>query len=257
VSQPKQKAPAFLLYARDFTSGTAHLSPAEVGAYMRCLCYQWECGGVPAEDTVRLARIVGTSVVETTPLWDVISIKFEKRGDGLYWNRRLESVRSGNSSWVDQRRAAGKARAAKAQRGQRGQFSRCKTGNAVPPVTPVRPVTPSTSAAGAPLVESSRNCSETSPTARSAGHPLVVPLDASLVVPLDASLVVPLVEKPQNHSEISKSDQRTTSDPLPLPYVQNLEQRPAVVPPGVRAADGRSSPQEDHPASFTRPGTNS
>jgi hypothetical protein len=109
---------------------------------MRCLCYQWECGGVPAEDTVRLARIVGTSVDETTPLWDVISIKFEKRGDGLYWNRRLESVRSGNSTWVDQKRAAGKARAAKAQRGQRGQFTPCKTSKAVTPVTP------STSAAG-------------------------------------------------------------------------------------------------------------
>jgi uncharacterized protein YdaU (DUF1376 family) len=182
VSQSKQKAPAFLLYARDFTSGTAHFSPAEVGAYMRCLCHQWDVGGVPADDTVRLARIVGTTVEETKSLWDVVSIKFEKRTDGLFWNRRLESVRSEKSAWVDQKRVAGKARAAKAQRGQRGRFTPCNASQIRKAVTPV------TSAAGT-----------------SAGGPLVLPLDA------------PLVKNDRDHSVISPTDQRTTSDPLPLP----------------------------------------
>lgn len=179
MSQSKQKPPAFLLYARDFTSGTAHFSPAEVGAYMRCLCYQWECGGVPADDIVRLARIVGDSVDATRVLWDVICTKFRKLTDGFYWNPRLESVRARLEPEDQQKRHAGKRRAATAKRVSGGRFA---------------PSTEQSSAA--PLVAAGESAGTSAGV--SAGEPLVKNTPDLL----------------GNSSDI----QRPASDPFPSPF---------------------------------------
>ena len=40
-------APSFQFYPADFVMGTMLMSPAEVGALMRLLCYQWLQGACP------------------------------------------------------------------------------------------------------------------------------------------------------------------------------------------------------------------
>lgn len=159
MSQSKQKPPAFLLYARDFTSGTTHFSPAEVGAYMRCLCYQWECGGVPADDIVRLARIVGDTVDATRVLWDVICTKFRKLADGCYWNPRLEAVRAKLEPEDQQKRHAGKRRAATAKRVSGGRFAPSAEKASTAPLAPAGESAGRSAgtSAGEPLVENTHD----------------------------------------------------------------------------------------------------
>lgn len=77
------KAPAFQFYPDDFIAGTTEMTPAEVGAYIRLLCYQWGRGAIPLGDKARLARIAGG---EVSP--DVLA----KFPDGC--NRRMEVVRA-------------------------------------------------------------------------------------------------------------------------------------------------------------------
>ncbi len=80
MAQPKP--PAFQFYPDDFIGGTCDLSAVDVGAYIRLLCYQWNRGSIPVEETGRLERIAGTPVSH-----DVLA----KFPGGK--NQRLESVR--------------------------------------------------------------------------------------------------------------------------------------------------------------------
>ena len=49
---------SFPFFHEDFLSGTAYMSPEEVGIYVRLLCYQWQKGGVPSDEEM-LFRIAG------------------------------------------------------------------------------------------------------------------------------------------------------------------------------------------------------
>lgn len=55
------KPPAFQFYADDFIGGTCDLSAADVGAYIRLLCYQWSRGAIPSEPD-KLERVAGGKV---------------------------------------------------------------------------------------------------------------------------------------------------------------------------------------------------
>lgn len=96
------KSPAFQFYPDDFIAGTTEMSPAEVGAYIRLLCYQWGRGSIPLADEARLARIAGG---EVTP--DVLAKFPEGR------NARLEAVRAEQEAYRLHRAAAGARGAAK------------------------------------------------------------------------------------------------------------------------------------------------
>lgn len=89
---PKRQAPAFQFYADDFIAGTVDMSPAEVGAYIRLLCYQWSRGSAPALPE-KMQRVAGGIVSE-----DVIA-KFPLCEDGNRRNKRLEDVRKASDAF--------------------------------------------------------------------------------------------------------------------------------------------------------------
>lgn len=66
-----------------------------VGAYALALWYQFEHGGIDADNLQTLGLVLhAKSRQDTLKAWDEIRAKFEKRDDGLYWNARLEEVRA-------------------------------------------------------------------------------------------------------------------------------------------------------------------
>ena len=89
---PKRQAPAFQFYADDFIAGTVDMSPAEVGAYIRLLCYQWSRGSAPALPE-KMQRVAGGIVSD-----DVIA-KFPLCEDGNRRNKRLEDVRKASDAF--------------------------------------------------------------------------------------------------------------------------------------------------------------
>lgn len=84
-------SPAFSFYAKDFLAGTATMSLAEVGAYVRLLCYQWDSGSVPADPDER-ARLLGCAKAQERDLWRKVGKKFILVDD-TYINERLEAER--------------------------------------------------------------------------------------------------------------------------------------------------------------------
>jgi uncharacterized protein YdaU (DUF1376 family) len=84
------KPNTFPFHAEAFLVGTAEMSCEEVGAYIRLLCYQWEKGGLPDDDSAlsRLALCDRNAVAN-------IKIKFTRYADGKLRNKRLEKDRRG------------------------------------------------------------------------------------------------------------------------------------------------------------------
>lgn len=89
---PKRQAPAFQFYADDFIAGTVDMSPSDVGAYIRLLCYQWSRGSAPALPE-KMQRVAGCIVSD-----DVIA-KFPLCADGNRRNPRLEKVREASDAF--------------------------------------------------------------------------------------------------------------------------------------------------------------
>jgi uncharacterized protein YdaU (DUF1376 family) len=87
-----QVAQAFLFYYKDFLASTAAMSPAEVGAYMRLLCYQWEHGTIP-NDERKVARIISGGTKAAT-LWRGIKDRFSILTEDGWQNAKLERVRA-------------------------------------------------------------------------------------------------------------------------------------------------------------------
>jgi uncharacterized protein YdaU (DUF1376 family) len=94
------KPPAFQFYANEYLAGTIAMSPAEVGAYIRLLCYQWSNGSIP-DDPKKLKRIVGGPVSA-----DVLA-KFKPAGDGQLANQRLELERQKQTDYREKQRQKG------------------------------------------------------------------------------------------------------------------------------------------------------
>src|SRR6187399_1091968 len=113
--------PAFPLYASDFIMGTLAFTNEETGAYLRCLLYQWQCDGVPADDLRALSKIVSDSREKTKKIWRRIGTKFVRDRDGLYRNRRLEVERRNQLAFsglqAEKGKKGGRASAAKRQAG--------------------------------------------------------------------------------------------------------------------------------------------
>lgn len=103
------KPPAFQFYAKDFMDATRFWDANACGLYIRCICIQWEHGGIPA-DLRTLARGVGMDTSEVEALWPTVGPKFEDDGSGLLKNRRLEAVRDRQTELSEKRREAANAR---------------------------------------------------------------------------------------------------------------------------------------------------
>lgn len=99
-------APAFQFYADDFLAGTLEMTPAEVGTYIRLLCYQWSNSSIP-HDPRKLKLIAGGTVTES------VLAKFRPAGEGRLANERLERVRKAQQSFSESKSSAGRKGAAK------------------------------------------------------------------------------------------------------------------------------------------------
>ena len=80
------KPPAFQFYVQDFLTGTTTMTNAEVGAYIRLLCHEWDVWPLPSDrnELRKLSR---------GGLTGKVLAKFKPLGDGLI-NERLESERT-------------------------------------------------------------------------------------------------------------------------------------------------------------------
>lgn len=87
-------SPAFQFYPHDFLIGTADMSPEEVGAYIRLLCYQWSKGCLPNDDK-KLASMAGCDGIIVAS----IRHKFRVCEDGYLRNERMEDVRAEQSEY--------------------------------------------------------------------------------------------------------------------------------------------------------------
>lgn len=86
-------SPAFQFYPADYTIGTKFFTPAERGAYVDCLCHQWDEGSIPGDDLRDLAVVMRCTEDEARALWVRVSKKFQRGDDGQWRNERLESER--------------------------------------------------------------------------------------------------------------------------------------------------------------------
>ena len=88
-------------FVADFLVTVASWPADRVGAYALALFYQFEHGGVPADDEEQLALILHSSRPVARRLWASIRQKFDRRDDGLYWNARMEEVRAeATAQWL-------------------------------------------------------------------------------------------------------------------------------------------------------------
>jgi uncharacterized protein YdaU (DUF1376 family) len=91
---------AMPMYVRDFMTGTVTMTPAQVGAYWRCLMYQWDSGAVPADDPRQLAKIIGCGPRQALHYWKVVGPKFRRGADGLWRNTRCEKERAARERFL-------------------------------------------------------------------------------------------------------------------------------------------------------------
>jgi len=99
-----EKPPAFQFYVRDFLTGTQTMTLEEVGAYTRCLAYEWDAGGLP-DDVTQLARVMICPRAKVKKIWPKIRQKFVRNADGFWRNSRLESERVKQQAFRDRQGA--------------------------------------------------------------------------------------------------------------------------------------------------------
>ena len=93
--------PSTDFFWNDFISGTAHMTPGEVGCYLRLLAYQWSNGAIP-RCPKRLSRICICSREEFDSHWPAIAEKFvtaDESGDSLVNERMAEDRAMAIDKW--------------------------------------------------------------------------------------------------------------------------------------------------------------
>jgi len=84
------KDPAFLFYSKDWKTGTDEMFPIEKGVYIDLLVHQHQHGGLPLDEK-RICRIVGLTMDEFKPIWEVVKHKF-KQMDNQLVNQKLHKI---------------------------------------------------------------------------------------------------------------------------------------------------------------------
>lgn len=89
------KYPAYQHYAKDFLSGTADMTCAEVGAYIRVLDQAWDSDpvGTLPDDDAKLRRLAGADPDEWKSIKTAVLAKFYKddKFPGRLVNKRLRA----------------------------------------------------------------------------------------------------------------------------------------------------------------------
>lgn len=157
--------PAFQFYADAFDQGTADLTLAEEGAYIRLLCSQWAKGSVPGDNMKRLAGIMRCTPATAKTIWTVIADKFDRGEDGGWRNARLERVRDQQNAFK-----AGKSRAGKA--GAEKRWQKDGTAMAEPLAKPMAKRRQDDSSLISDLKRSSEEESKNASSSETSAHPI-------------------------------------------------------------------------------------
>ena len=90
----KKKPPAFQFYPDDFLGSTnvALMTDAEIGVYVRLLCYEWNGPGLPTTEPSELAAMLRIKPATFAVMWKRIGPCFVER-DGRLFNPRLDKER--------------------------------------------------------------------------------------------------------------------------------------------------------------------
>ena len=100
-----RKAPAVQFYAGDFLTGTALMSNAEVGLYIRLLCLQVEHGAIP-DDEDRIVQAYGEGA---RVLWPVVRRKFAPGPqEGTLVNERMAEALAARDAFRQKQSQKGK-----------------------------------------------------------------------------------------------------------------------------------------------------
>ena len=112
------RPPAFQFYPADFLvdENVVLMSLAEVGAYIKLMCFCWREGSIP-NDTTILARLVGCDSSAMNSHWVNLSKCFEER-DGRLIHSRLERELEKQIDYHNERHESGK-KGAKARWGKK------------------------------------------------------------------------------------------------------------------------------------------
>ena len=108
----RTKPPSFDFFPDDFIAGTYHLPAEAVGIYVRLLCYQWNNGSIPADET-ELARVAGVDADAMRTHMRTVMLKFMPDECGGLQNARLEREREHKLSVIEKSKAAADSRWAK------------------------------------------------------------------------------------------------------------------------------------------------
>lgn len=88
------KDPAFLFYSSDFLTGTSFMTDEQVGKYIRLLCLQHQHGRLKEIHMIYICKSYDEDIFG----------KFEKDGQGLYYNPRLEEEANKRKNYTQSRR---------------------------------------------------------------------------------------------------------------------------------------------------------
>lgn len=83
--------PAFLLYSKDFLCSTSHMTPAEIGVYIRLLCFQHQNAHIPnvREKLMRIAGVLDGQ--QWDDIWASVGEKFVVNQQNQMVNQRLNA----------------------------------------------------------------------------------------------------------------------------------------------------------------------
>lgn len=105
----RTKPPSFDFFPDDFIAGTYHLPAEAVGIYVRLLCYQWNNGSVPSDES-ELARVAGVDADAMRTHMRTVVLKFMPDGCGGLKNARLEREREHKLSVIEKSKLAADSR---------------------------------------------------------------------------------------------------------------------------------------------------
>ena len=96
-----KSAPSFRFYPDNFIMGTACMTAAAVGGYIRLLCYQWDKGPI---QKIKAKALAG---VDSDEIFEEILQKFSEK-NGHIFNKRLEVERHKQNEFVKKQRENGR-----------------------------------------------------------------------------------------------------------------------------------------------------
>ena len=101
----------FPFYPSEFMMGTYAMNNTQRGAYISLLCYQFDSGPLELQVIQKTCEGIEEDI-------EVVLTKFKKNRKGLYYNQKLEEVKSKAQSTLQKAKESGKKGAEKRWKGE-------------------------------------------------------------------------------------------------------------------------------------------